>query len=61
MIKVKALKDNKTMNYTKDKVYDARISQQCYTILFIDNDLGDSVIVNKFDFTSAKEKSVCKK
>ena len=50
MIKVKAKSTNKTMNYTKDKEYEARISQQCNSILFITNDFGDQVVVNKYDF-----------
>ena len=50
MIKVKALNDNKTLNYTKDKEYTARISQQCNSILFLKNDLKDQVVVNKYDF-----------
>ena len=37
MAKVKAKSTNKTMNYTKDKEYEARISQQCNSILFIIN------------------------
>ena len=50
MIKVKAINDNKTLNYTKDKEYEARISQQCNSILFITNDLGDQIVVNRYDF-----------
>lgn len=45
-----ATKTNKTMNYTKGKEYEGRISQQCNSILFITNDLGDNVVVNKYDF-----------
>jgi hypothetical protein len=52
MTKVIATKTNNTMKYTKDKEYDARISQQCNSILFIENDLGDNVVVNRYDFTT---------
>lgn len=50
MIKLIANKTNKTLKYTKGKEYDCRISQQCKFILFIENDLGDKIIVNKIDF-----------
>jgi hypothetical protein len=57
MIKVKAIKDNSTLKYSKDTIYDARISQQCNSILFIENDLKDNVVVNKYDFEVVREKS----
>ena len=47
---LKAINDNKTLNYTKDKEYEARTSQQCNSILFITNDLGDKIMVNRSDF-----------
>lgn len=50
MIKVKANKTNDTLKYSKDEEYEARISQQCNSILFISNDLGDNIVVNKYDF-----------
>ena len=56
MIKVKAIKDNKTLKYSKDTIYDARISQQCNSILFIENDLKDNVVVNKYDFESVSNR-----
>lgn len=55
MIKVKAIKDNNTLKYSKDTIYDARISQQCNSILFIENDLGDNVVVNKYDFETVNQ------
>ncbi|BAO04794.1 ATPase/histidine kinase/DNA gyrase B/HSP90 domain protein [Clostridium botulinum B str. Osaka05] len=48
--RVKAIKTNNALKYTRDKEYEARISQQCKSILFIINDNGDNVIVNKYDF-----------
>ena len=50
MIKVKAITTNNTLKYTEDREYEARISQQCKSILFIVNDNGDNVIVNRYDF-----------
>lgn len=50
MIKVKPINNNKTLNYSKENEYEARISQQCNSILFIQNDLGDNIVVNKYDF-----------
>ncbi|HDK7194878.1 TPA: hypothetical protein PTV74_003185 [Clostridium botulinum] len=47
---VTAIKTNNTLKYTKDKEYEARISQQCNSILFIVNDNGDDIVVNKYDF-----------
>lgn len=54
MIKVIATKTNNTMKYTNDKEYDARISQQCKSILFIENDLGDNVVVNRYNFKTVQ-------
>lgn len=50
MMKVKALRTNDTLKFTKDKDYEARISQQCNSILFITNDLGDNVVASYYDF-----------
>lgn len=50
MIAVRALATNKTLKYSKHKIYEAHISQQCNSILFIVNDAGDKVVVNKIDF-----------
>lgn len=58
MIKVKAIKDNRTLKYSKDTMYDARISQQCNSILFIENDLRDNIVVNKYDFETVSLKQV---
>lgn len=49
MVRV-AKKTNKTLGYTIGKEYKTHISQQCNSILFIENDLGDNVVVNKVDF-----------
>ncbi|OSA95741.1 UNVERIFIED_ORG: hypothetical protein B2H93_04785 [Clostridium botulinum] len=51
-----AKRTNKTLNYTQGKEYATYISQQCNSILFLENDLGDNVVINKIDF--AKKDSV---
>ena len=50
MFKVKVINYNKTLNYTKCDEYEADISQQCNSILFITNDLGDQVVASRYDF-----------
>lgn len=51
---ITANKTNKTLKYTKGKKYEYHISQQCSSILFIVNDEGDNVVVNKIDFRPDK-------
>ncbi len=47
----KANKSNETMKYTKDKEYYGEFASAGYSnILLIKNDVGDNVLVYKFDF-----------
>lgn len=52
---VRANKTNNTLKYIKDNKYVAHISQVDRTILFIENEEGDKVVVNAIDFKGEKE------
>ena len=56
--KVKALKTNHTLNYTKDEIYESFHSQQYSSILFLYNNNGDEVIAPACDFISVADDTV---
>lgn len=55
MSKYKAIKTNETLKYTEGKEYEGKTTVQCSSILFVENDNGDKVIVDKSDFEYVKD------
>lgn len=54
-MKMRALKDNKTLNITKGKEYKAWIFMDAKGLLLVENNIGDEVVMSKYDFYDFKE------
>lgn len=50
ILKKKALKNNKTLYITKDKEYEMCTVGTGGTLVIVKNDIGDDVIMSKYDF-----------
>ncbi|QIW88805.1 hypothetical protein P59_208 [Bacillus phage P59] len=50
-----ASKDNKTLNITKGKEYEVWTFMEVKGLVLVENNVGDNVIMSKYDFEDKKE------